>query len=98
MNTGPRPVKGEPSRRAVLRCMPRLLEVTRVDLFQAGLQVGEPRQRAAGRDDALSPRCAALAVAPAPPGATFASLRAFRHDLLHTLDAAQRSRDVDARG
>src|SRR5882757_9149418 len=98
MKTGPRPVKGEPSRRAVLRCMPRLLEVSRVDLFEAGLQVSQTRQRTAGRHDALRNCGAHVAVSDDPPGASPTFLRTLRHDLLHALDAAQRACDIDARG
>src|SRR5512139_3651405 len=88
MNTGRRPVNGEPARTA-LRGTARLLEVARVDFLEAGLQVGEARQRAAGRDDALSRRRAHVAVGHDPPRATSALLRALRHDALHALDAAQ---------
>src|SRR5205807_8873399 len=54
-NTGPMPVNGEPSRRlerAALGGMARLLEIACVDFLEAGLQLGEPGQRAAGTDDA----------------------------------------------
>src|SRR5262245_23893098 len=91
MNTGPKPVNGEPARTA-LRGMVCLLEVVRVYLFEAGLQVGQACQRSTGRDDALRRGRSHIAIGHYPPSAL-----ALRHDTLDALDAAQRAGDIGSR-
>src|SRR5471032_2514379 len=86
MKTGQRPVKGEPS-----RCTALSLEIVRVDLFQAGLQVRQLGERPARLHDMPRNRSADIAIGDDTPG-TFAG----RHDLLYALDAAQCRGDVDA--
>src|ERR1043165_9814393 len=98
MNTGPRPVNGEPARRTALRGMARLLEVARIDLFEARLQVGQARQRPAGRHDALRRHGTHVAIGDHAPAASSVLLGPFRHDALHAFDAKQHGRDVGAVG
>jgi len=66
------------------------LEVVRVDLFQAGLQVGQPGQRPSGHHDVAGDRRAHVAIGDDAPGAFTR-----RQDLLHAFDAAQRGGNVD---
>src|SRR5471030_2622712 len=86
------PVNGEPSRRSDLRGMAGLLKEMRVDLFEAGLQVRETRQRAARRDDSLGGLRAHVARGHDTPGTV-----ARWNDLLHARDAPQRALDIGAR-